>query len=162
MAERISHDVTPPRIGPDAREELDRLLQTMHEHGVLRFANDMVAANPQIAKVLVNGLSKEGSLNAIQNLSALAMALSTIPPNQFYKMTFALRDAVAVIGQHSRSKDTDDASPGVSGAYQLLKDEELWHAVRPLIEGLKAFGKGLDKDIDKPISDFTGKPTEGP
>lgn len=161
MAERINQDFPPPKIGPDAQEELDRLLQSMHEHGVLRFANDLVVANPQIAKVLVNGLSKEGSLNAIQNLSALTMALSTIPPNQFYKVVFALRDAFGEISEHHQQGE-DSRSPGLSGAYHLLKDEELWQAVTPLIKGLKVFGAGLNKEIDKPISDFAGKPTEGP
>ncbi|QJQ95494.1 MULTISPECIES: DUF1641 domain-containing protein [Halomonadaceae] len=161
MAERIYQDFTPPKIGPDAHDELERLLQSMHEHGVLRFANDVVVANPQIAKVVVNGLSKEGTLNAIQNLSALAMALSTIPPNQFYKVVFALRDAMGEIGEHHQQDEKGD-SPGVSGAYHMLKDEELWQAVTPLIKGLKAFGAGLNKEVDKPISDFTGKPTEGP
>ena len=77
MAERISHTVTPPRIGPDAHEALEGLLQTLHEHGVLRFANDVVAANPQIAQVLVSGLQKEGTLNAIQNVSSLGRATMT-------------------------------------------------------------------------------------
>lgn len=84
MAERIFQDVTPPKIGPDAHEELETLLQTLHEHGVLRFTNDVVAANAEIARILVNGLNREGSLNTIQNISVMAMVLATIPPERFY------------------------------------------------------------------------------
>ena len=161
MAERISHDVTPPKIGPDAHEELERLLQTMHEHGVLRFANDVVGANPQIAKVLVDGLSKEGTLNAIQNVSILGMALSRIEPSDFYRVSFALRDALEQISQH-QPKTEGERAPGVSGAYKMLNDEQLWQAIMPLADGLKAFAERLDKPVDKPVSDYTGKPTEGP
>ena len=89
MAERISHDVTPPKIGPDAHEELERLLQTLHEHGVLRLANDVVGANTSIASVVVDGLGKASTLNAIQNLAILGMMLSEIPPERFYRVTFA-------------------------------------------------------------------------
>lgn len=161
MAKRISYEVKAARIGPDAHEELERLLQTLHEHGVLRFANDVVGANPQIAQVIVNGLGKPGTLNAIQNVSALGMALSTIDPSDFYRVTFALRDAMEQISKH-RPEDDGHDSPGVSGAYKMLHDEQLWHAVMPIVDGLKAFAERLDKPVDKPVSDYTGKPTSGP
>ncbi|KAA0011809.1 DUF1641 domain-containing protein [Billgrantia pellis] len=161
MAERISHDVTPPRIGKTAREELDQLLETLHEHGVLRFANDLVAANPQIAKVLLDGLSKPGTLNAIQNVSVLAMMLSDVPPERFYKVTFAVKDALDRIARHTPHKEGHEA-PGVSGAYRMLNDDELWQALLPLVDGLKAFAERLDRDTEMPVTEFTGKPTEGP
>ena len=161
MAERISHDVTPPKIGPDAHEELERLLQTLHEHGVLRFANDVVGANTEVAQVLVNGLGKPGTLNAIQNLSILGMVLSRIEPSDFYRVSFALRDAMERISQHHPEQDGHD-SPGVGGAYKMLHDEQLWHAIMPIVDGLKAFAERLDKPVDKPVSDYTGKPTSGP
>ncbi|MGQ4879471.1 DUF1641 domain-containing protein [Billgrantia sp. LNSP4103-1] len=161
MAERISHDVTPPRIGPDAHEELEQLLQTLHEHGVLRLANDVVGANTKIASVVVDGLGKESTLNAIQNLAVLGMMLSDIPPERFYRVTFALKEALDRIGQHQPGEEGVDA-PGVSGAYRMLNDEELWRAVAPLVDGLKAFAERLDKPVDKPVSDYFGKPTSGP
>ncbi|PMR73912.1 DUF1641 domain-containing protein [Billgrantia endophytica] len=161
MAERISHDVTPPRIGMDAHEELEQLLQTLHEHGVLRLTNNVVAANTEIAKVLVDGIGKEGTLNAIQNLSALAMMLSAIPPERFYKVMFAFKEGIDQVSLHQPGKEGEE-SPGISGAYKMLHDEQLWHAVAPLIEGLKAFAERLDKPVDKPVTDYTGKPTSGP
>ncbi|WP_043531016.1 DUF1641 domain-containing protein [Litchfieldella xinjiangensis] len=161
MAERISHDVTPPRIGKTAREELDQLLETLHEHGVLRFTNDLVAANPQVAKVLVDGLCKPGTLNAIQNVSVLAMMLSDMPPERFYKVTFAIKAALDAVGQHSPTQEGGSA-PGVSGVYKMLNDDALWQAILPLVDGLKAFAERLDKDVDMPVSDYTGKATEGP
>lgn len=45
MAKAIDYQPEPPRIGPTADEELQRLLQTLHEHGVLRLTNDLVASN---------------------------------------------------------------------------------------------------------------------
>ncbi|MDX5435048.1 MAG: DUF1641 domain-containing protein [Halomonas sp.] len=161
MAERISHDVTPPRIGPDAHEELEQLLQTLHEHGVLRLAKDVVGANTSIASVVMDGLGKESTLNAIQNLAILGMMLSEIPPERFYRVTFALREALDRIGQYQPGEEGGDA-PGVSGAYRMLNDDELWRAVTPLVEGLKAFAERLDKPVDKPVSDYFGKPTSGP
>lgn len=161
MAERISHDVTPPKIGPDAHEELEQLLQTLHEHGVLRLANDVVGANTKIASVVVDGLGKESTLNGIQNLAILGMMLSEIPPERFYRVTFAIKEALDRVGQHRPVQEGGDA-PGVSGVYRMLNDDELWRAVAPLVDGLKAFAERLDKPVDKPVSDFFGKPTSGP
>ncbi|WP_053213742.1 DUF1641 domain-containing protein [Pseudomonas sp. Q12-87] len=159
MAEPIDYDVKPSKTGLDAREELDRLLQSLHEHGVLRMANDLVCANTAIAKVLVDGLNKEGTLNVIQNLSILAMALSRVPPEDFYRVVFALKDAGAAISQWT-APDDKSAAPGVRGTYRLLQDESLWRAITPLLEGLKAMGEGMKRPVDKPISDFAGKPSD--
>ncbi|BBI62049.1 hypothetical protein HSBAA_33550 [Vreelandella sulfidaeris] len=57
--------------------------------------------------MLVNGLGKPGTLNAIQNISILGMMLSRIEPSDFYRVTFALRDAMETISQHQPGKDGD-------------------------------------------------------
>ncbi len=160
MAKPISYAVEPPKIGPDAHEELERLLQTLHEHGILRFANDLAAANNPLAQVIVNGLSREGSLNVIQNLSILAMALSTFPPGQFYTLVFAVRDMLDAIGRDREESDTDREPPGVRGLYKMLNDEAFWQAIAPFIEGMKAFSRRMDEPVDKPISAFSGKPSD--
>ncbi|MCQ4310856.1 DUF1641 domain-containing protein [Pseudomonas stutzeri] len=159
MAERIDYDVKPTPIGPTAREELDTLLETLHQRGVLRLANDMVGANDRILKVLVDGLSKDGSLNAIQNLSILGMALSRIEPAQFYKVVFAFRSAFGAVSGYKPDGKHDEA-PGVTGAYKMLHDDDLWAALMPIIEGLKTFAGELDKEAEKPITAFSGKRTE--
>lgn len=155
MAERIQYDPKPAKIGPDAHEELDRLLNTLHEQGVLRFANDLVGAQSKVTEVLVSGLGKPGTLNAIQNLSILGMALSRVHPNDFYKVVFAATDSLNALAA-TASPETE--APGVRGTYRMLRDEQLWQGVMPLLEALKVFAAGLERDVDKPITSFTGKP----
>lgn len=156
MAERIHYTVNPPKTGPDAHEALERLLQALHEGGVLRFATDFVAAKTPIAEVLVDGLNTPGSLNAIQNLAILLMALSRIEPAQFYKIAFAAKAALDGASAW-QPDDGKEVAPGVSGAYKMLHDESLWHALAPLIAALKSFSTALAQDVEKPISAFTGK-----
>lgn len=163
MARPIQYDVRAAPVEATAREELDRLLETCHRHGLLRLANDLVAANTDIAQVVVNGLQKPGSLNAIQNLSVLLMALSCIPPAEFYRLVFAVADGAARLATHSRDghaahpREDGGQPPGLLGIYRLMRDEQLWRALDPLIEGLKGFAEGLEKPISNPISDFAGK-----
>lgn len=163
MAKPISYEPRPARADTTAREELDRLLETCHRHGLLRLANDLVAHNTEVAQVLVGGLSKPGTLNAIQNLSVLLMALSCIPPAEFYRLVFALADGAARVtagprdGHGAPSVGDGGPSPGLMGVYRLLRDEQLWRALSPIIEGLKGFAEGLEKPVSSPISDFSGK-----
>lgn len=164
MAKPIPYDVRPARTETTAREELDRLLETCHRHGLLRLANDLVAANTDIARTIVGGLEKPGTLNAIQNLSVLLMALSCIPPGEFYRLVFAAADGAARLAAHTRDGESiahrgedGEHPPGLLGAYRLLRDEQLWRALGPIIDGLKGFADGLGKPISNPISDFSGK-----
>lgn len=159
MARRIEdYHVRPPeKTGPDAHDELERLLETLHAQGVLRFANDLVASRTDVLKVLVGGLEQPGTLNALQNLSILGMALSRIPPADFYRVAFALRDALAAVAAHR--PDGGDGAPGMGGTYRLLHDDDLWRALAPLLDGLKAFRRGLEEPVEQPISHFSGKQT---
>lgn len=163
MAEPLKYTPRPPKIGPDAHEELEQLLQSAHEHGALRFANDLIAANSEWMQVIVDGLNKQGSRAAVQNLAMLAMVLSTIDPRQLCKVLLASRGAFERMAAHAHYSEGDEGdSPGVTGAYRMLHDEALWHALVPLVEALKAFGKGMNRDVHKPISAFTGRQTRQP
>lgn len=159
MAEPIQYTPRPAKTGPDAHDELERLLQTLHRHGVLRLANDLAASNTRWAQIVVDGLSKEGSRRTVQNLSILLMLLSRIEPGHFYKVLFALRDGLETLARREPGDGTPEP-PGLKGAYRMLKDESLWRALAPLIGALKTFGDGLDREVDKPVTAFTGKPTE--
>lgn len=160
MAKPIDYEVKPTPIGPDAHQALETLLQSLHERGVLRFANDVVCAQTDIAKVLVEGLGNQGTLNAIQNVSILGMALSRIPPEDFYKLVFGLKDALGQFTAATAQKGETEEAPGMTGAYRMLKDEQLWAALTPMLEGLKVFAERMSEEPEKPITRFTGKPTE--
>ncbi len=155
MAKPIQYTPEPARIGPDAHEELERLLQSAHEHGVLRFANDLIAANTRWSQFLVDGLSSDGARNAVQNLAVLGMLLSRIEPDDLYKVAFACRDALLRLQASASDGEGNGEAPGLRGAYRMLHDDALWSAVAPLLEALKVFAARLNRDIDKPIVDFT-------
>lgn len=160
MAKSIEYQVEPPKIGPTAEEELQRLLQTLHEHGVLRLANDLVASNNEWMQVIVSGLSRKGSLNTIQNLSVLLLALSTIPPERMYKLAFGLRDFMAELSREEQEESAGNSAPGARGAWKMLHDDELWQSLTPILNGMKAFSRRMEEEVDKPISSFSGKPSD--
>lgn len=161
MAEPLKYTPRPPKIDPDAHEELEQLLQTAHEQGILRFANDLMASGSQWTQVIVDGLNSENSRKAVQNLAMFLMMLSRIEPDQLCKVMFAAKDGFEHMARHHPQNEKADA-PGIKGAYNMLHDDALWQAVTPLIDALKAFGDGLNGDVHKPITAFTGQETRQP
>lgn len=138
MAKALSYEV-PPRAKPDAaREELDQLLETLHQTGVLRLANDVLRASPEVSEILLAGLNKEESRNAVQNLSLLAMGLGRIPPERFASMTRAVTESLATMEQAATTGRRNEA-PGLFGVYRLLRDTDLWRGLSPLISAIKAY-----------------------
>jgi uncharacterized protein YjgD (DUF1641 family) len=159
MAEPISYTPKPARVEMTAHEELHRLLETCHRHGVLRLANDLIASNTEVARVLVEGVKNERVMNAFKNLSVFLMALSSVPPADLYRIVFALRDGVAALAQSKLEERVEPReAPGLKGAYHMLNDEHLWRSLTPVVEALKAFATGLDRRVENPISDYSGKP----
>ncbi|MGR3908992.1 DUF1641 domain-containing protein [Burkholderia sp. SR8] len=159
MTDRPLPDTTPPAPSPDAHHALENLLGSLHRHGFLRFANEVVSANARMAETFVGAFDKPGTQTGVQNLAALVMALSSIPPEQFGKTMFAAADALRHVGAWQPSEH-EHAAPGVRGVYRLLHDEALWDALTPLLEGLKVFAQGLAREPGQPSATFSGKPTD--
>ena len=162
MARPIEYTPRPARTETTADEELRALLEICHEHGVLRLAKDLIAANTEITRILIEGLKHPAALNALQNLSILFMALSRLPPEQFYRVVFAAKsalDSLACAPAHASQGANGDqsAAPGVVGAYRMLRDDQLWQKLRPLLNALDAFGTSLARKVENPISAFSGK-----
>lgn len=156
MAQPIQFTVRPPRTEPTAQEEWQKLLQTCHEHGVLRLANDLVAANAEVTRLLLEKAAGPQMLSLIQNLSVLALAVSSLPPEKLYKLVFAARDAAAALIGEPAVPPT--RPPGMIGAWRMLHDEPLWRGMAPLLNALKAFAAGLERPEQPPVSGISGRP----
>lgn len=159
MAEPIHFQPTPVPTAPNARDALNELLEVAHEKGLLRLATTTLKAEAPIARILAQGLNGAGARRAVQNLTSLLAELGRIEPAVFYKTLTALSAA-------ARQLDTGEAqhgevrAPGVTGLYRILHEDALWHDMAPLFDALKAFTGRLQKPVDTPIADASGKPVE--
>ncbi len=109
---------------------------------------------PGIAKVVVDELSKPGATNAIRNLSILAMALARVLPNDFARL--ALVDGLSALRPTPAAGD-DHGAPGMGGVYRALHDDALWHRLAPLLNGIGAVLRRLERPVESPIAAFSGK-----
>jgi len=161
MAERLSYTVPPTRTEKTAQEAMDELVENLHEHGFLRLANDAIKANNDIGKILVAGLNRPGTQSALQNISLILMTLSTIPPERLNHILLALRDAaIAMKPASDATQQEANAAPGIRGVLHLLNDEKLWQGLRPLFAALEAFSAGMQREEEKPITRYSGKPSK--
>lgn len=161
MTDHPTPDTNRPAPQPDAHHALESLLGSLHRHGFLRFANEVVSANAQMAETFVGAFDKPGTQSGVQNLAALVMALSRIPPEQFGKAVFAAADAMHHIGAW-KPAEHEHVAPGVRGVYRLLHDEALWDALTPLLEGLKVFAQGLAREPHNPVNPANPSVSERP
>ena len=135
------------------------MLGSLHRHGFLHLATEVVSANARLADTFVDALDKPGMQSGMQNLAVLLMALSRIPPEQFGKAVFAAADALHHVGAWQPAQH-EHVAPGVRGVYRLLHDEALWDALTPLLEGLKVFAQGLARAPETPVT-APGEKTTG-
>ena len=105
-----------------AHDALEHLLGSLHRHGFLHLATEVVSANARLADTFVDALDKPGMQSGMQNLAVLLMALSRIPPEQFGKAVLRAADALHHVGAWQPAQH-EHVAPGVRGVYRLLHDE---------------------------------------
>ncbi len=149
MARAIDYKVPPPPPRDTAREEMDLLIQNLHEQGILRLANDIVCSYPKLLEILLGGLNREQSQSAIQNLALLAISLGQIPPERLVLFTRGITAAIEEMEQSAHPEHRQDA-PGLTGALRMLHDKELWEGLRPALAGMRAFADSLHEAPAKP------------
>lgn len=149
MADPIAYDQPPTHatreVAPDAYEELDELVQALHRHGVLRLLYDLTGALGDISLILARDLDTPQGRHGAANLYSLAQVLGRIPPEQFQRVMEAMGEGFSRMG---RAAPEDEYPPGVTGAVKLLRDDELWDALGPVLEGIRGFSEHLHKQSD--------------
>jgi uncharacterized protein YjgD (DUF1641 family) len=145
MAKRL--DYTVPAADPgektrhEAYAELDALVLSLHEHGVLRLLRDVSGSLSELALLVTRELNNERGYDALANFYVLARLAGRLPAKDFERVAEAMGDGFATLG---RTPPGDEPyPPGLTGAYSLLKDEELWNALGPVLESVKAFATRL-------------------
>lgn len=65
-----------------AQDDLKRLLETLHEGGVLRLLNGLIGQKDGVLKVALDQFDSEGGRNALATLTVLVKALTETNPDE--------------------------------------------------------------------------------
>lgn len=133
MAKPLTY--TPLPVPQDtAQDDLERLLQTLHEHGVLRLLNGLVGQSDGVLSVALGQLESKKGENALGTLTVLLKALTETDSDAAQAFLTGTQKGLAA-AQESLLREP----PSRLALLSKLNDPEVrrgLYAVLSLLEGL--------------------------
>ena len=148
------------RIRPETQDELEKfegriaeingLLDQLYDTGLMRWMKDFVGALPDVSMIALQSVNTPQGQAGMRNLLVLAKQLGKIDPDQLERMFNAVDAGVDRAGQTAEGKHESSYNPpGITGVFKLLRDEDLWRTLAPVIEGVKAFSAESERQADE-------------
>lgn len=136
--------------------EINGLLDQVYESGLMRWMKDFVGAMPEISQIALEGINTPQGQAGMRNLLVVAQQLGKIDPDRLEQAFAAANTGVDKARETAEGRHESAYNPpGVTGVFKLLHDKELWSALAPVLEGVKAYSAeqktaGGKSDDDKP------------
>ncbi|MED1467698.1 DUF1641 domain-containing protein [Bacillus salipaludis] len=128
----------------DGIKETIKLLQELHESGVLEALNSLIEAKEKVAKIAVGQLLRPPVTNAINNGMAAAGALTELNPEMTKKIMSGMTRGIEKAEKELRI----NKKIGVFKLVKLMRDNDINHALAFSLYLLQGIGEGL-KDHSK-------------
>ena len=125
-----------------AQEELDHLIETLHEHGMLRTLDGLFGKFPEVMEVLVAQLDTPGGRNALSNLAALSMGLTALNPDHVNDFRLSTERSLGAARESLK-----DEPPGLLALFRQLNDPEVRRGLNALLVFLHTLGKDLHQRV---------------
>jgi uncharacterized protein YjgD (DUF1641 family) len=151
MAKPIAYSPPPsntPDTTDDARDELDRLLVALHERGVLRLLNGLLAAGPSVSAVALDGLNSPGGQRAVRNATVLGEAATRIDPADLETLAQGVARGIETAGQRLAQEP-----PSTISLAKALRDPDVRRGMNAMLGFLKALGQQETRDHAPPMSE---------
>ena len=138
MAKPITY--TPEPVPTDtAQDELNELLKTLHERGVLRLLTNLTAESHGVARVALEQLDTLRGQNMIGNLTVLLTFLSEMDDEALDKLLTGVGRGVNAASQTQDKKDT----PGTFKLVKELNDPDVRRGLNAVLTVLSVLGRHL-------------------
>ncbi|WP_019119565.1 DUF1641 domain-containing protein [Brevibacillus massiliensis] len=123
----------------DGIQEAIKLLQELHNSGILGALNAAVEAKEEIAKIVVGQMGRPPVTNMINNALAAAGELTAVNPEMTKKLMSGLAKGLQKAEEGSRT----EAAIGIFDLIKALRDPDVNRAIAFGINLLKGVGEGL-------------------
>ena len=134
-------DYTPQPVATDTAEhELVKLAETLHERGVLRLLNNLVAESHGVAEVALNQLDTPGGKRLVNNATVLLDTLTKIDDAALNRLLSGLAKGVNAA---AHSLDDNAKPPGTFGLVRELNDPDVRRGLTAVLTLLGTLGKHL-------------------
>ena len=119
--------------------ETIKLLQELHDSGILGAINNLVAAKEQVAKIAVGQMLRPPVTTAINNAMAAAGAITEIDPETTKKLMGGLSKGL----QKAEEGFQSNKKVGVFELVKLIRDPDVNRVIKFSLNLLKGLGEGL-------------------
>lgn len=139
MAKPLAYVPAPPPMPtPEeaARAELDTLITALHERGVLRLLNGLLASGPEVATVAMGQLESPTGERAVRNAVVLGTAATRIDPDRLNTVVTALARGI-----DAAADGLTAPPPGTASVLKALNDPAVRRGFGALIALVRAFGE---------------------
>ncbi|HEY7909100.1 MAG TPA: DUF1641 domain-containing protein [Thermomicrobiales bacterium] len=140
MAKPIVYNPPPPDAPDateDARDELDHLLVALHERGVLRLLNGLLAAGPSVSAIALDGLNSPSGQRAVRNAVVLGEAATRIDPADLETLVQGVARGIETAGERLAQEP-----PSTISLAKALRDPDVRRGMNAMLGFLKALGQG--------------------
>ncbi|MBM7583970.1 uncharacterized protein YjgD (DUF1641 family) [Bacillus pakistanensis] len=141
QADRLESVVQNLADNADGITETIKLLQELHESGVLEALNSLIEAKEEVAKIAVGQLLRQPVTNAINNGMAAAGALTELDPEMTKKIINGMTRGIQKAEKELRSKQ----KMGVFELVKLMRDKDVNRALTFTLYLLQGIGAGLNE-----------------
>ncbi|MCL2447497.1 MAG: hypothetical protein FWD17_00965 [Polyangiaceae bacterium] len=95
MAEPLKYRSIPgPSPRDTARQEIDALVEVLHDSGALRMLRGLVGRFPEVMGVMLERLDSDAGVNALSNLTIAASALLAVNAARTARIVTGLREGL--------------------------------------------------------------------
>ncbi|MDR7000208.1 DUF1641 domain-containing protein [Neobacillus niacini] len=138
-ADRIEGVIQDLAENADGIKETIKLLQELHESGVLEALNRFIDAKEKVAKIAVGQLLRPPVTNAINNGMAAAGALTELNPEMTKKIMNGMTRGI----QKAEKELRTNKKMGVFKLVKLMRDADINRALTFSLSLLQGIGAGL-------------------
>ncbi|WP_455380840.1 hypothetical protein [Acidihalobacter prosperus] len=143
MATPIAYTPTPqePDCQDEANQALEQLTRLLHKRGILRLANNLLDAGPELTVQLAELADQDKNRETILNLTRLLTLLGKLDGDLVENLVKALSSGLAAFEQNPSRQSPETTM--MTTLIPLMRDREFWDAINRLADFLKAFNREL-------------------
>jgi len=144
MATPITYTPEPhePNCREDTNQALDQLTELLYKRGILRLANNLLDAGPELTTQLAELADQDKNRKTLVNLTRLLTLLGQLDGDLIENLIKALNSGLTAFEQSSNRHQSSEATM-MTTLIGLMRDRELWDAINRLADFLKAFNHEL-------------------
>ena len=123
-----------------AQDELQRLLETLYERGVLRLLTNLTAQSHDVAEVALNQINTPEGRDALANLTVVFKALGKLDPEALDKLLTGIDKGLQAA---VKTLEDRDAPKGTFALIGKLNDPDVRRGFNALLTLVQTLGQHL-------------------